>query len=58
MFIYKWDYVSVENVCKISAKKKLNSTVLVACEIFQFFRQKTWFLGNNKHLPYLGIGFA
>ena len=30
---------------------KLNSMVVGARQSFQFFRQKTWFLGNNRGLP-------
>ena len=26
--------------------------VVGARQSFQFFRQKTWFLGNNRDLPY------
>ena len=28
-----------------------NSMVVETGQIFQFFRQKTWFLGNNRGLP-------
>ena len=35
---------------KISAKK-LNTMVVGACQSFQFFKQKAWFFGNNRHLP-------
>ena len=40
----------LENVCKISAQI-LNSMVVGAHQSFQFSRQKTWFLGNNRPLP-------
>ena len=33
--------------CEVSAKI-LNSMVVGACHSFQFFRQKTWFLENNR----------
>ena len=33
------------------SKNLLNSMVLGACQSFQFFKQKTWFLGNNRGLP-------
>ena len=33
------------------SKKILNSMVVGAGQSFQFFRQKTWFLGNNRALP-------
>ena len=39
----------VENVCKVSAKI-LKSMVVGGRQSFQFFRQKTWFLGNNRGL--------
>ena len=29
----------------------LKSMVVGACRSFPFFRQKTWFLGNNRGLP-------
>ena len=32
-------------------KKILKSMVVRASQKFQFFRQKPWFLGNNKPLP-------
>ena len=31
--------------------------VVGASQNFQFFRQKNWFLGNNRGLPF-GIGFC
>ena len=40
----------VENVCKVSAKI-LKSMVAGGRQSFQFFRQKTWFLGKNRALP-------
>ena len=43
-------YYQVENVRKTSAKN-INSMVVGARQSFQFFRQKTWFLGNNRPLP-------
>ena len=33
------------------SKKILNSMVVGARQSFQFFRQKPWFLGNNRGLP-------
>ena len=30
----------------------LNSMVVEARQGFQFFRQKTWFSGNSRDLPY------
>ena len=33
------------------SKKKLNSTVVGACQSFKFFGQITWFLGNKRVLP-------
>ena len=39
------DTVKVENVEKI-----LDSLLVRARQSFQFFRQKTWFLGNNRAL--------
>ena len=32
-------------------QKILNSIVVRARQSFQFFSQKTWFLGNNRSLP-------
>ena len=32
--------------------------VVGARQSFRFFRQKTWFLGINRPLPYLAIGFC
>ena len=32
-------------------QKILKSMVVRACESFQFFRQKAWFLKNNRALP-------
>ena len=46
----------IRKVCRISAKK-LNSMVVGACQSFQYFRQKNWFLGDNKLCLNLGIGF-
>ena len=40
----------VEKMQKFS-KKILNFMVVGARQSFQFFRQKTWFLGNNRGLP-------
>ena len=40
-----------ENVCKKFQQKILNSMAVGAPQSFQFFSQKTWFLGNNKGLP-------
>ena len=31
--------------------QNLNSMVVAAGQSLQFFRQKTWFLGNNRALP-------
>ena len=31
--------------------------VVGACQIFQFFRQKTWFLENNRALSKFLYGF-
>ena len=41
---------------KISGKN-INSMVVGVRQNFQFFRQKNWFLGNNRGLPF-GIGFC
>ena len=35
----------------ILLQKILNSMVVGARQSFQFFRQKDWFLGNNRDLP-------
>ena len=37
--------------CAKFQQKILNSVVVGARQSFQFFRQKTWFLGNNRGLP-------
>ena len=37
--------------CAKFQQKILNSMVVGAPQSFQFFRQKTWFLGNNRGLP-------
>ena len=36
----------------------LNCTVVGARQSFQFFKQKTWFLGNNRPLLNSGSGFS
>ena len=36
-------------------QKILNSKVVGARQSFQFFRQKTWFLINNRALPTLTL---
>ena len=38
-------------------QKILKPVVVQACQIFQIFRQITWFLRNNRALP-LGVGFC
>ena len=43
------DLNKIKKIPPISAKI-LNSMVVGAPQSFQFFRQKTWFLGNNKGL--------
>ena len=45
-----------QRTCAKFQQKKLNSMVVGTCQIFQFFRQKTWFLGNNS--LNLGIGLC
>ena len=40
------------------SKKILNSVVVGARQSFQFFRQKTWYLGNNRTCLNLIIGFC
>ena len=44
------DLNKIKKIPPISAKI-LNSMVVGAPQSFQFFRQKTWFLGNNRGLP-------
>ena len=44
-----WTLLSRKRVQSFS-KKILKSMVVGACQSFQFFRQKTWFLGNNRGL--------
>ena len=43
--IIKW------KTCSKFQQKVLNSMVVGAHQSFQLFRQKTWFLGNNRPLP-------
>ena len=43
------DIVKHETCAKFQ-QKTLNFTVIEACQRFQFFRQITWFLGNNRAL--------
>ena len=44
--------------CAKFHQKILKSMVVGARQSFRFFRQKTWFLGINRPLPYLAIGFC
>ena len=39
-----------KEMCAKFQQKILNSTVVGACQIFQFFRQITWFLRNTRAL--------
>ena len=43
--ITKW------RTCAKFQPKVLNSMVVEARQSFEFFRQKTWFLGNNRGVP-------
>ena len=38
-------------MCAKFQQKILNSMGVVAHESFKLFKQKTWFLGNNRGLP-------
>ena len=40
-----------KKTCAKFQEKVLNSMVVRAQQSFQFFRQKTWFLGNNRPWP-------
>ena len=42
--------ITKQKTCAKFQQKILNSMVVGAPQSFQFFRQKTWFLGNNKGL--------
>ena len=44
------DVVTKETCAKVQLKR-LNSRVVGARQKFQFFRQNTWFLENNRALP-------
>ena len=39
-----------QNTCSKFQQKILNSMIVGARQSFQFFRQKAWFLGNNRAL--------
>ena len=43
--------ITKQKTCAKFQQKILNSMVVGVCQSFQFFRQKTWFLGNNRGLP-------
>ena len=43
--------------CAKFQQKILNSVVAGARQSFQFFRQKTWFLENNRALSKFYMGF-
>ena len=45
-------------MCANSEQKILNSIVVGARQSFQFFRQKTWFLGIIEVSLNLGTGFC
>ena len=38
-------------MCAKFQQKMLNSMVVGARQSFQFFRQKTWFIGNDRGPP-------
>ena len=42
--------ITKSKTCAKCQQKKLNSMVVGARQSFQFSRQKTWFLGNNRDL--------
>ena len=43
--------ITKQKTCAKFQQKILNSMVVGARQSFQFFRQKTWFLENNRALP-------
>ena len=43
--------ITKQKTCAKFQQKILNSVVVGARQSFQFFRQKSWFLGNNRGLP-------
>ena len=43
--------ITKQKICAKFQQKILNSIIVGARQSFQFFRQKTWFLGNNRSLP-------
>ena len=43
--------IAKQKTCAKFQQKILNSMVVGVRQSFQFFRQKTWFLGNNRGLP-------
>ena len=43
-------------MCVKFQQKLSNSLIVEACESFQFFRQNTWFLKNNKALSQFSYG--
>ena len=44
-------FVDITKTCAKFLQKILNSMVVGARKNFQFFKQKNWFLGNNRGLP-------
>ena len=43
--------ITKKKTCAKVQQKILNSMVVGARQSFSFFKQKTWFLGNNRGLP-------
>ena len=43
--------ITKQKTCAHFQQKILKSLVLGAYQSFQFFRQKIWFLGNNRGQP-------
>ena len=48
---HAFDHIGKKETCAKFQRKLLNSMVVGARQGFQFFRQKTWFLGNDRGLP-------
>ena len=54
----EYAHIGKKKKCAKFQQKKLNSVVLGARQSFQFLRQKTWFLENNRALPKLQMGLC
>ena len=43
--------ITKKKTCAKFQQEILKSVVVGSCQSFQCFRQRTWFLGNNRGLP-------